>query len=73
MTPCRFWMVKGEGPARFCHASLAEAETEANRLARANPGHAFVVLEAVSVHRKLDVERIDLRSRAIDDDEDLPF
>jgi hypothetical protein len=73
MTPRRFWMVKGEGPARFCHMSLAEAETEADRLAREHPGQTFAVLEAVSAHRRRDVERTDLRCRATDDDEDLPF
>ena len=42
------------------YATRAEAVTEAERLARANPGRIFVVLEAVEAVRKVDVERVDL-------------
>jgi len=55
-----FWMVHGAGPANHRHASRASAVTEAERLARANPGQVFVVLEAVEAVRKVDVERVDL-------------
>lgn len=69
--PARFWMVKGAGPTSCCHDTLDSAEREAARLARAFPGARFFVLEAVACHRKVDVERIDLR--ATDDDQELPF
>ncbi|KNY20373.1 hypothetical protein [Methylobacterium sp. ARG-1] len=56
-----FWMVHGDGPANHRHGSRASAVTEAERLARANPGKVFVVLEAVEAVRKIDVERVELR------------
>lgn len=67
--PQIFWMVHGDGPARYRHDSRASAEEEAYRLARANPGTAFFVLEAVSAYRKVEVERFSLRP----DDEEIPF
>lgn len=54
----QFWMVKGDGPAVAKHSCRADAEREADRLARLNPGVEFYVLEAVAGHRKLDVERV---------------
>ncbi|HWJ71918.1 MAG TPA: hypothetical protein VNX29_02015 [Kaistia sp.] len=43
-----FWMIHmtGGGPTGFRHPSAEAAEREAERLARANPGNEFVVLEA---------------------------
>lgn len=64
-------MVKGRGPTSMVHTSLHSAEEEADRLARVNPGEAFIVLEAVSAHVKTDVERIDLRR--IEDESPLSF
>lgn len=67
--PQRFWMVHGDGPTNYRHDSLGSAEVEARRLARANPGTAFFVMEAVAAYRKVDVERFSLRP----DDEEIPF
>lgn len=69
--PKPFWMVKGAGPASAIHHSRGAAEAEAQRLARLHPGNEFFVMEAVAVHRKVDVERIVLRHDA--DYEELPF
>lgn len=46
----RFWMVwnKGGGAPTVTHKSPASAEREARRLAKLNPGHAFIVLAAVT-------------------------
>lgn len=67
----RFWMAAGRGPSNHRHSSQGEAEREAKRLARENPGQWFVVVEAVSAHRKIDVESISLRQSR--DDDDMPF
>lgn len=64
----QFWMVKGRGPSTACHDSRDMAEAEAERLACENPGQAFFVMEAVTAHRKISVERISLR----DDDQYIP-
>lgn len=73
-SPQPFWMVKGAGPAKAIHGTRADAEREADRLARNNPGEAFYVLQAIACHRKVDVERISLIEAALDmDDEELPF
>ncbi|PJN96848.1 hypothetical protein CNY89_00115, partial [Amaricoccus sp. HAR-UPW-R2A-40] len=58
--PEAFWMVKGPGPASMRHDTRGSAEREAERLARANPGQSFYVLQAVALIRKIDVERIEL-------------
>ena len=67
----KFWMVKGAGPTNAVHRSEASAQDEAQRLARLHPGTSFFVLEAVSLHRKVDVESIDLRD--MDEDDQTPF
>ena len=59
-----YWMVHGDGPTNYRHDSRASAVTEAERLARQNPGRIFVVLEAVEAIRKVDVERVELRAQA---------
>lgn len=56
----KFWMVKGLGAAQFRHDTQDQAEAEAARLARRNPGQEFYVLEAIAVHRLADVERVSL-------------
>lgn len=73
--PARFWMVKGSGPAHIVHDSLTAAEAEAGRLAREYPGVSFYVMEAIACHRRVDVERIDLRGpgASVDDGLELPF
>lgn len=46
--PAKFWMVSGSGnQPRIRHYTKRDAEQEAARLATANPGNAFYVLEAV--------------------------
>ena len=60
MAAMQFWMVHGDGPTNYRHASRASAVTEAERLARVHPGQIFVVLEAVEAVRKVDVERVEL-------------
>lgn len=71
--PHRFWMVSGDGPASYRHLSQASAEEEAQRLARLHPGRAFFVMEAIAVHRKVDVERRDLRGDVPKNDDEIPF
>lgn len=53
-----FWMVwnpEGHSPT-FRHREETSAVTEADRLARANPGQMFIVLMAVRAVRKTDTE-----------------
>lgn len=69
--PEKFWMVQGQGPASYRHASQASAEYEAQRLARCHPGQMFFVMEAIAAHRKIEVERIALRDEY--HDQDQPF
>jgi hypothetical protein len=54
--PEKFWMVVGDGPAAFRHKSRVDAVREARRLAGMNRGVMFVVVEAVSFARAVDVE-----------------
>lgn len=68
MTP--FWMVHGDGPTNYRHATRAAAIAEAERLARHNPGTVFVVTESVEAIRKTDLERVTLRPF---DHDDRPF
>jgi hypothetical protein len=64
----KFWMVLGRDVPKYRHATLAAAKTEAERLAKINPGCEFTVLEAVatcSVHsvnwdRLQDADSLDL-------------
>lgn len=68
-----YWLVWRAGrepgfPPNFQHTTVGAARTEADRLARANPGVQFVVLETVSAHRAVDMEVVDLRP-----DRGLPF
>jgi len=80
MDAMQYWLVHGDGPTNYRHASRAEAVIEAERLARRHPGQIFVVLEAVEAVRKVDVERVNLlrpgvhpsRDRSATAD-DIPF
>lgn len=65
-----FWMVwrEGGGAPTYPHDSYKAASAEAERLARTQPGAKFTVLEAVSSHRAVSMEVIDLRP-----DRGLPF
>lgn len=62
--PEQFWMVAGSGPSLYRHGTKEEADREAERLAHKSPGTAFFVMEAVTMFRKVTVERIDLREDA---------
>lgn len=64
----KFWMVIGDGPTHYRHDTEQQARTEAERLARANPGKPFVVLEAMDVVVKNDVHWQPLREEG-----DVPF
>lgn len=71
-----FWMVYGlgQGAPTWKHRSAHEATKEAERLARANPGKTFIVLEAIGAVRKLEVEVIPIgRGTAADLADDIPF
>lgn len=62
--PTQFWMVVGIGkgaPTRM-HDCRDIAADEARRLARANPGVAFVVLEAVEAVTKREFDTITFRA-----------
>ncbi|SFV11835.1 MULTISPECIES: DUF2188 domain-containing protein [unclassified Methylobacterium] len=53
-----YWLVHGTGPTNYAHPTKASAIREAERLARENPGQAFVVLEAVEAIRLVEFERL---------------
>ena len=44
----QYWMVLGNGAPRYRHQTLGSARTEAERLAKANPGTRFTILLAVA-------------------------
>lgn len=44
----KFWMVLGVGAPVFRHSTKQSAKTEAERLAKLNPGQEFVVLESLA-------------------------
>lgn len=51
------WCVDGSFP-RVQHGAKGDAEREAQRLARANPGKRFVVLESRSAFEANDLTRV---------------
>ena len=79
-SPSRFWMLyhpAGSAP-KFIHPSEAAARTEAERLASANPGELFYVLQATGCarHRAIDWTDEDLMEwlpGCCDPDEEIPF
>jgi hypothetical protein len=65
-----FWLVwnpQGSNP-RYQHETEQSAISEAERLAKVNPGETFVVLESVCARRTDNLIRIDLRR-----DAEIPF
>lgn len=68
-----FWLVwnpTGKNPS-YRHPSEASAITEAERLARENPGNTFVVLQTVCARRVDYMLRVDMRPGA--ENEEIPF
>lgn len=67
----KFWVVwqPESGNPQHRHESLESASREAERLAECAPRHAFYVMEAISVSRKVSVQTTVLR----DFEETLPF
>ena len=59
----RFWMVYGHGQRRpvVRHKTEASALSEAEKLAKANPGVRFYVLQPIIMSVKIEVETTDLR------------
>ena len=76
-----FWMVYGldQHPPRVMHRTRAAGAAEMQRLARANPGVAFVLLESVGAAVKQDLQTIIFGRRGADTldveptDEEIPF
>ena len=64
------------GPPTVRHGTFADAQIEAKRLAKANPGHRFYVLAAVSFAQVRDpIEVVSLRPSLPRDAflDDIPF
>lgn len=71
--PKKFWMVVGIGkgaPTRM-HNCRKIASDEARRLARANPGVTFIVLEAVEAVTKREFDTLTYRAAQSGDDIDF--
>lgn len=70
----QFWMVwcPNRNPPVYRHDCEAAAETEAERLARLNPGERFFVLEAVGLRCVDNMHRVSLRPGDPPGD-DIPF
>lgn len=74
-----FFMVYGGccGTPTAQHDTYEDAAVEAKRLARANPGQCFVVLEAIRAFRIHDVDAVTLsmrpRNNPQDYDDGIPF
>ena len=68
----QFWMVwcPNKNQPTYRHDTEAAAETEAERLAKANPGEHFIILEAVGLRVVDNMQRVDLRGGMGDD---IPF
>lgn len=62
MTPAAFWMVwspQGDSP-KMRHKTREAADAEAERLARANGGRQFYVLQATTMYEASAVRRVEL-------------
>ena len=73
MSRSKFWMVLGSGEPTLRHPSRQSAKREAERLARANPGEEFVVLEAVATVAKCDLVWTQNDRDESETDDDVPF
>lgn len=73
MSKGKFWMVLGCGTPMVRHCSKQSAKTEAERLARNQPGTEFVVLESLAtvVRSDLHWEPNDLDDS--EQDNSIPF
>jgi hypothetical protein len=71
MSTEKFWVVwqPESGAPTYRHGTYESAQKEAERLAECAPKHAFFVLEAVSVSRKVSVITTPLTRT----EDDLPF
>lgn len=71
----QFWMIWNpeRSAPTYMHDTEAAAETEAERLARANPGQSFYILEATQRVRVDNLQRMDLRPARLESGDDLPF
>lgn len=71
-----FWMVKGEGPTSYEHASEESADIEAKRLAKEHRGHVFTVLGPIRSYVTSELQCHDLSKfleSGEDKDGDVPF
>lgn len=66
----KFFMVLGMGVPTYRHATIGSASREAERLAREYPGQEFIVLEALAIVKKSDVQWSRLNEVP---DDDVPF
>ena len=71
----KFWMIwspQGRAPT-YQHTSRVSADTEADRLAKANPGSEFFVLKAVGgrTASEPEVQQINITNKQWDDG--IPF
>jgi hypothetical protein len=65
-----FWLIwcKDGGTPHYRHENYWGAQNEAQRLARANPGKQFVVLEATHAFEVNDMKQTEFKQ-----DADIPF
>lgn len=68
-----YWMVMGHGRPIYRHASQESAEIEAARLARLNPGCDFVILQALKIARKSDIQWTELADDSGQSAESVPY
>lgn len=72
----KFWLVwspMGRTSPSVRHLTIDTANTEADRLAKLNPGQGFFVLTAESLHVKRDVDVFQLRGRGDRVGDEIPF
>lgn len=72
-TPFFVVWAEGGGNPTVMHDTLNKATSEAERLARQNPGKAFHVLQSYGACVVDSLQRIDLRHDRDDFSDDIPF